>query len=37
MNDHGNQGQFHIHRHFRSAFLDNSRTLTVWLPPDYEV
>ena len=29
-------GRFHTHTHFPSTFLDNRRTLTVWLPPGYD-
>ncbi len=29
-------GRFHTHADFPSTFLDNRRTLTVWLPPGYD-
>jgi predicted alpha/beta superfamily hydrolase len=29
-------GRFHIHRRFRSQFLEHERSIIVYLPPDYE-
>ena len=29
-------GRFHIHRRFRSQFLEHDRSIIVFLPPDYE-
>jgi predicted alpha/beta superfamily hydrolase len=34
--DDADEGRFDTHDDFPSAFLDNRRTLTVWLPPGYE-
>ena len=36
MDDAGPDGRFETHADFPSAFLDNRRTLTVWLPPGYD-
>src|SRR5712692_7352333 len=36
MEDSATHGRFHTHTDFPSAFLDNRRTLTVWLPPGYD-
>ncbi len=36
MDDAGAHGRFHTHDDFPSSYLDNRRTLTVWLPPGYD-
>jgi predicted alpha/beta superfamily hydrolase len=36
MDDAGADGRFDAHADFPSTFLDNRRTLTVWLPPGHD-